>query len=135
MTQIPVSRKVSSRSLNGEILRDSTIERYNLIFFDFNSPKVSKFNESTVSVILNRIRLNSAVNVFGFTDRIGSDVVNKKLSEARAEDFYEKIKSRIVPNKLDYTGNGAKLIYNNDFPEGRFYNRTVIVEIATPLDK
>jgi len=135
VTQIPVRRKVTSKSFNGVLVRDSIIERYNLIFFDFDKPQVSSFNESVVSLIHQRIRTNSSVNITGFTDRIGPKARNNNLSEDRAKEINEVVTSRIVPEQINYIGRGPTLIYNNDFPEGRFYNRTVIVEIATPIEK
>lgn len=131
---IPVRRTFSSRRYSGEIVRDSLIERYSLIFFDFDTPKISDFNNDAIEVIRNRMRTNSAVTITGLTDRIGEEGYNRTLSEKRAAATSRDIQSRIIPEKLRTEGAGETFIYNNDLPEGRMYNRTVIVEIATPVE-
>ncbi len=133
-SQIPLRKQVFSRQFTGELVRDSVIDRFNLIFFDFDKPSVSKFNKDVVPLIQSRIRTNSKVDISGLTDRIGKEKHNIELSEQRAESLKEDILERIVPEKLNSIGLGEKLIYNNDLPEGRFYNRTVIIEVTTPYN-
>ncbi len=132
---IPIRREIVSRRFNGEVVRDSLIERYNLIFFDFDTPRISDFNIPVVATIQSRIRTNSAVAITGLTDRVGDEHHNDALSAARATSVGSTITQRIVPNRLDTHGAGERLIYENDLPEGRMYNRTVIIEIATPIQE
>ncbi len=134
VNEIPVRRQVTSRSLRGDIIKDSVFERYQLIFFDFDKPEISKFNEEVVPLVQNRIRTNSNVEITGYTDRIGEEKYNSNLSIKRANAIEGVIKSRIIPNKLTTHGVGETFIYNNDLPEGRFYNRTVIIDIITPYE-
>lgn len=131
---IPIRYRKTSRLLNGEIIRDSLVERYNLIFFDFDKPEISEFNKRVFNTILQRIRTNSKVSVTGFTDRLGEESYNAGLSERRAEAVKQSIMKRVVPDDIIGEGVGETLIYNNELPEGRFYNRTVIIEIKTPVD-
>ena len=105
-----------------------------MIFFDYDTPRLSDFNEEVVALIRSRTRTNSSVSVTGLTDRVGDEAHNHDLSERRAEAGAAEIRSRVVPERLSAEGAGEHLIYNNDLPEGRMYNRTVIVEIATPLE-
>ena len=129
---IPVRHVVRYRRINGEIVNDSLLERYGLMFFDFNTPNISDFNTETLKLIQSRMRTNSAVRITGLTDRTGEADYNLALSRQRADATAQKIKSRILPESIGTTGAGEMLIYNNDLPEGRFYNRTVMIEIATP---
>lgn len=130
---IPVRRTFSSRRSSGDVVRDSLVERYSLIFFDFDAPTMSDFNSYSMDVIRNRMRTSSRVHVTGLTDRIGDDDHNLDLARRRAVKTSETIRARIVPEGLTNEGAGEKAIYNNDLPEGRMYNRTVIVEIVTPV--
>lgn len=133
--EVPVRKIFRGRRFNGEIVRDSVLERYGLMFFDFDTPNISDFNKQVVELVQSRMRTNSAVRVTGLTDRIGSEDYNKALSQQRANTVAQTIRSRIVPAVLTPMGAGEYLIYNNDLPEGRFYNRTVMVEIATPVQE
>lgn len=131
--EIPVRKIVRARRFTGEVVRDSVLERYALMFFDFNTPNVSGFNNDVMQLVQSRMRTTSSVRITGLTDRIGAEDYNKKLSQQRAQTVAESVRTRIVPEKLSAEGAGELLLYNNDLPEGRFYNRTVLVEIATPL--
>lgn len=132
---VPVRTITRSRRLGGEIVSDSLVERFNLIFFDFDTPRISDFNRQVVGLIQRAIALGSSVTVTGQTDRIGEESYNQGLSERRATATAAQIRERIVPERMSATGAGEHLIYDNDLPEGRMYNRTVVVEIATPLDR
>ncbi|PKL81069.1 MAG: hypothetical protein CVV25_01135 [Ignavibacteriae bacterium HGW-Ignavibacteriae-4] len=134
-TAIPIFYEKKSKYYDGEIVKDSVVERYNLIFFDYDMPLINKENETTFKTILNRINTNSSVSITGFTDKLGTDEYNNQLSIDRAKSVEKAIKERVVPEKIFSKGVGETLIYDNDLPEGRFYNRTVIVEITTPLKR
>lgn len=132
---MPVRRKIQSTRFNNEVVKDSTIEQFRLIFFDFDAPTVSSFNTSMIDLVRSRMRTTSAVRVIGLTDRIGTPEYNTQLSLKRAQAMNKAIQERIVPAASHVTGDGPRLIYNNDLPEGRFYNRTVLIEVATPVDE
>lgn len=134
-TAVPIFYEKKSKYYDGEIVEDSVVERYNLIFFDYDMPLINEKNESTFKAILNRISTNSSVSITGFTDKLGTDEYNNQLSIERAKSVEQAIKERVVPEKIFSKGVGETLIYDNELPEGRFYNRTVIVEITTPLKR
>ncbi len=131
---ITVRRDVRSVRYSNEVVNDSVIERFRMIFFDFDAPTVSAFNRSVVDLVRSRIRTTSSVRITGFTDRIGPAERNMALSVSRAAAIDATIKERIVPERVTTRGAGAEAIYNNDLPEGRWYNRTVLIEVATPVD-
>lgn len=130
---LPARRLFSGRRYTGEIVRDSLVESYSLLFFDFDAPTLSDFGRPVLDLIRNRMRTSSTVEVTGLTDRIGDEAHNMELSRARAAETAEQIRTRIVPERITTRGVGESTLYTNDLPEGRMYNRTVIVEIATPV--
>lgn len=129
-----IRREVRSTRYSNEVVNDSIIERFRLIFFDYDAATVSAFNVSMVDLVRSRIRTTSSIRITGLTDRIGPKEHNTELSLERAQAIDASIKQRIVAERVTVKGAGPELIYNNDLPEGRWYNRTVLIEVATPVD-
>ena len=64
----------------------------------------------------------------GYTDRTGNLEYNQKLAEQRGVSAQKSLGR----DNAKVTGLGSsKLLYNNDFPEGRFYCRTVNIIVKT----
>lgn len=118
---------------------DSTQENYSLILFPFNSAEAGPLNERIMKdYVYGRVYGTSNITVIGHTDVIGLYETNKKLSERRAGTVFDGINqvSKRKYGKLEKSGVGEdNPLYNNDLPEGRFYNRTVQVLIQTPLSE
>ena len=118
---------------------DSTQENYSLILFPFNSAAAGPLNERIMKdYVYGRVYPTSNIQVIGHTDIIGLYETNKKLSERRAGTVFDGINqvSKRKYGNLDKSGVGEdNPLYNNDLPEGRFYNRTVQVLIQTPLSE
>lgn len=132
---VPVRRTFTSSRGNAQIVRDTLIERYSLILFNFDrASTISGENDQIMRLIRSRVRTNSEVRVDGMTDAIGREESNKRLSESRAKVVQDDINAFIKPEKLTSNGLGEVTLFNNELPEGRFYNRRVFVEIATPLN-
>jgi outer membrane protein OmpA-like peptidoglycan-associated protein len=112
--------------------------RLNLIVFDFDRSDINQQNKNLIkNFIANTIADNSIVTITGSTDRLGERDYNMNLSKSRAESTYNFIKS-IKPkaNFKSVEGIGdSKLKYDNGLPEGRFYCRTVLIEVITPINK
>ncbi len=111
--------------------------RLNLIVFDFDKFEINDINKKMINdFVANTILDNSKVSITGSTDKLGEKNYNLNLSLSRAESTYKVIK-KIKP-KADYkevTGIGdTKLLYDNSLPEGRFYCRTVLIEVTTPIN-
>ena len=112
------------------------VGRLNLIVFDFDKYEISSLNKKLISeFIKSSIKENSTVNITGSTDKLGEAKYNRELSYNRAnsvKNFLLKIKPDI--NIVSVEGEGPeKLKYNNNLPEGRFYCRTVMIEVKTPI--
>jgi outer membrane protein OmpA-like peptidoglycan-associated protein len=81
---------------------------------------------------------SSTVIIHGHTDIVGTEEYNDSLSSRRAEDAQTIIEGAISKSgKRGITfqtfGFGENLQYapfDNNFPEERFYNRTVIIDIV-----
>jgi len=70
--------------------------------------------------------------VEGYTDAVGSDATNLKLSKDRAESVRAYLVSKGVPSeKITSVGKGeANPVASNDTPEGRANNRRVEIVVA-----
>jgi outer membrane protein OmpA-like peptidoglycan-associated protein len=132
--RIPVKYRKNVSSGMSSVVGDSVRETFNLIFFDFDKTDISEFNKSVFKSLHQRIRTNSKVYISGHTDVMGMTDYNNDLSARRAKAIETAITSRIVPEGIFSKGLGESNLYDNVIPEGRFYNRTVIVEIATPIE-
>jgi len=70
--------------------------------------------------------------VEGYTDSVGSDATNQKLSKDRAESVRAYLVSKGVPSeKITSVGKGeANPVASNDTPDGRANNRRVEIVVA-----
>lgn len=109
---------------------DKKIDRYSLILFDFNTANLGTTNSKIMNFINSNINESSYVIVEGFTDRVGDEQYNLELSKRRAMSVWKSINAKIK----SYVGLGESiLLFDNNLPEGRFYCRTVRVNVETPI--
>lgn len=128
---IPVEQ-VTIKKKRAAKIKDRTVDTYRLISFDFNSTGVGERNNKIINTYINpHITANSRISVIGYTDRLGNADVNQRLSDGRAKSVATSLKT----GKITSLGVGArKPLYNNETPEGRFYNRTVEVRAETIVE-
>jgi outer membrane protein OmpA-like peptidoglycan-associated protein len=128
---IPVEY-VSVRKKRAEKVKDKQVDTYRLISFDFNSTGVGNNNSKIINEYINPyLTANSRISAIGYTDRLGGADVNQRLSDGRAKSVAGALKT----GKVTSLGVGArKPLYNNETPEGRFYNRTVEVRVETTIE-
>lgn len=114
------------------------VGRLNLIVFDFDKSTISDANKNMIrQFISNSISEKSTTTITGSTDLLGEKDYNKTLSLSRANEVSNYIKT-INPNfKItEIKGLGSEnILFDNLTPEGRFYCRTVLVEVKTPIEK
>ena len=100
------------------------------IKFDTAKAEVKPEYEKKLREFANFLKENPKykVRIEGYTDNVGNEEDNLKLSEKRAKAIYEElIKLGISEDKLSYKGYGeANPIASNDTKEGRAKNRRVI---------
>ena len=106
------------------------VDRYNLLLHSFDSAGIFDFTQQASTIMRERITPESQVTITGYTDRIGLPYYNKRLAKRRAE-----LAAQIIDlENANIVGVGERdSIYDNETPEGRYYSRTVAVEIKTPI--
>lgn len=111
--------------------------RYSIIF-EFNESKaITIYRKYLTDVVVPKIPMNGTVIIHGHADVIGNDEYNLKLSQARATEVKTIIEEALTASnrndvKFEVTGYGedsSRSPFNNKFPEERFYNRTVIIDV------
>lgn len=111
--------------------------RYSVIF-EFNESKtITLYENYLTNVVTPKIPANTTVIIHGHTDIIGEDNYNQRLSLARANEVKSIIESALSKSgrsdvKFEINGYGEDpkfSPFDNKFPEERFYNRTVIIDI------
>jgi outer membrane protein OmpA-like peptidoglycan-associated protein len=109
------------------------------ILFDFDKSKtIASYEKFLTEVVTPLIPDSGVVIIHGYTDIIGDEVYNDSLSSQRAQDAQGIIERAVAnTNKKGITyqtfGFGENLQYasfDNALPEGRFYNRSVIIDIV-----
>jgi outer membrane protein OmpA-like peptidoglycan-associated protein len=117
---------------NEEVMRFSVI-------YEFDESKVIAIYERYLTdVVLSKIPDGGTVIIHGYTDIIGDEEHNLKLSVARANDVktilengLKKVGRTDVKFEVYGFGEDEKLSpFDNKYPEERFYNRTVIIDIV-----
>jgi outer membrane protein OmpA-like peptidoglycan-associated protein len=139
--------KLDVAQRNGSVIRGETtlpvktsknqyeISRLNLIVFDFDRDDMRATNE----VLLRRftqesVKPASQVRITGSTDRLGELKYNQELSESRSKAVQEVMR-RVNPRIqfVSVRGTGASTLpFDNETPEGRYYCRTVSIDVQTP---
>lgn len=111
--------------------------RYSIIF-EFNKSKaIAMYEKYLTEVVAPKIPKNGMVVIHGHTDIIGEESYNLNLSLDRANEvrsIIEKALSNSGRKDVTYEVYGygedeSKSPFENKFPEERFYNRTVIIDI------
>jgi len=112
--------------------------RYSIVF-DFDKAKsIAEYNKFLTTVVAPLIVDGATVTIHGHTDIIGEEVYNQKLSEDRAQQTQKIIEHAIANSgrdhvKFETAGFGedaGRSPFENNLPEERFYNRTVIIDIV-----
>jgi outer membrane protein OmpA-like peptidoglycan-associated protein len=114
-----------------ELMRFSVIFEYN------ESNATAVYEKYLTEVVTPKIPKGGTVAIRGYTDIIGDAAHNKSLSVARANEVKKIIKSSLAKTgrtdvNFDVSGSGeneALAPFTNKFPEERFYNRTVVIDI------
>ena len=126
---IPVSILTVERK-RAERRADTEIERYSLILFAFNDASVTPEHERVLERIRDRIAEGATVRIIGMTDSMGSSEYNRDLSRRRALSVAKAL--GLPEETIQAVGSSAPR-FSNASPEGRAYNRTVVIEITTEV--
>jgi len=108
------------------------------IIYEFNKSKaINIYEKYLIEVVAPKIPNDATVIIKGYTDIIGGEKNNQKLSLARANNAQSilerglwKAGRKNVKFEIFGLGEDQNVApFNNKFPEGRSYNRTVIIDI------
>lgn len=138
ITKIPVKRVSSrGRAIDVSSVAGKTLEKYNLILFDFDKFTAGPMNERILrEYVFGRVKASSEIKIDGHTDVVGEFEHNKRLSQNRSRTVETAVRSASGGKygSLISRGTGEEEpLYENVLPEQRFFNRTVQVIIETPL--
>jgi outer membrane protein OmpA-like peptidoglycan-associated protein len=112
-------------------VQDREVNTFSLILFDVRSADINKANADIIEFIKGYVKPNSTITITGYTDKLGDANANQKLAQDRAD---ATAKSLNVKNRASVIGKGNSSIYDDRFPEGRLYTRTVDVIVDTRID-
>ena len=129
--ETPVHMVLWTPSENEEALR------YSIIFEINDSDAINIYEKYLTDVVTPKIPKDGTVIIHGHTDIIGNDVHNQELSLARANEVSGIMKSALSKTgrtdvKFEVLGFGEDETlapFENKYPEERFYNRSVIIDI------
>jgi outer membrane protein OmpA-like peptidoglycan-associated protein len=129
-------KKSSSFSLVRSELPPVTGQRYSILFEFDDSRTVKTYEEFLRTEVAPRISSGSTVVVHGHTDRVGMEDYNLELSNRRAqearrvlEDELKKLGRTATFDSYGFGETEQRAPFGNENPEGRYYNRTVLIEV------
>jgi len=112
-------------------------QRYSVIYEFNNSTAISIYDKYLTDVVAKKIPENGRVYIHGYTDNIGDAANNKRLSLARANDVRSILEAElkrtgrtdVTFEVLGFGEDESRSPFENTYPEERFYNRTVLIDI------
>ncbi|MBA3972013.1 MAG: OmpA family protein [Bacteroidetes bacterium] len=131
-------RKESSINLERNVEPKEEVVRFSVLF-DFDKSKtVSTYEKFLRDVVVPSVKDSSTIVIHGHSDIIGDTEYNSNLSTERAMEVQKILKQALSDAgkkdiKYEVYGLGADedfAPFANKFPEERFYNRTVIIDVV-----
>ena len=111
--------------------------RYSVVYEFDSATSTAAYEKYLMDVIAPAIPTNSTVKIQGYTDSIGEKDYNLKLSQERAADVRAILQSALtkagrtdVKFEVVSHGDSSQSQFSNTLPEQRFFNRTVLIDIA-----
>lgn len=130
-----IAHEKDFRLFRKELDNSKTMYRYQILFNYAQSDAVRAYESFLRQELSPRIEQRSKVYVIGFTDNIGADAVNLKLSKQRASEARTilvnelgKLSNRSRVQAVGYGEDDSRALFRNTLPEGRFFNRSVVIE-------
>lgn len=118
--------------------RVEEVMRFSIIYEFDDARAIRMYEKYLTDIVTPKIPLNGKVIIRGYTDIIGDEDYNQQLSLARANDVktimeasLQKAGRKDVEFEVSGYGEDERHSpFDNNYPEQRFYNRTVIVDIV-----
>ena len=102
-----------------------------ILRFEYNSSVLTDDVKGLLRQLAERLPEGSTIRIQGSADVLGSQARNQELSEQRAENTRNYIRS-IVGSRLKLEASGTSEPFSDDTPQGRFLNRSIRVTAITP---
>jgi outer membrane protein OmpA-like peptidoglycan-associated protein len=108
------------------------------VLYEFDKSKtIALYEKYLTEIVTPKIPIGGTVIIHGHTDIIGEEAYNLNLSIERANDVKSILEKALKDAgrsdvKFEVSGFGEDLTmapFDNKYPEERFYNRTVIIDI------
>jgi outer membrane protein OmpA-like peptidoglycan-associated protein len=133
----PVQKESSISLMKASDMKQEGL-RYSILFDFDKSKSIDAYETFLAGVVAPLIPANATVIIHGHTDAIGEEVYNHTLSHDRAAGTQRLIEKALANAgttgvKFETYGFGEDenmAPFENNLPEQRFYNRTVIIDIV-----
>jgi outer membrane protein OmpA-like peptidoglycan-associated protein len=111
--------------------------RYSILYNFNQSTTAASYGDFLTETVAPLITNGATVVIHGHTDKIGDEAYNSKLSQNRAKEaqtILEGVLAKSGTRNVKFQTNGFgedadRSLFDNNLPEERFYNRTVIIDI------
>lgn len=111
--------------------------RYSILYGFDNSEAIGIYNDYLTDEVAAKIPVGATVVIHGHTDIIGDAANNERLSLARANDVKRIIQAALTQagrtdvtfKTLGFGENETFSMFANTYPEERFYNRSVVIDV------
>ena len=122
--------------LNKKRVAPTTGTRYSILFEYDDSKSIKTYESFLREGVAPRIPNGATVFIHGHTDVTGKDQYNSELSAKRAvdaqkvlQDELKKMGRNVTFDAYGFGETQFRAPFGNEDPEGRYYNRTVMIEI------
>jgi outer membrane protein OmpA-like peptidoglycan-associated protein len=114
------------------------VMRYSVLFEFDESKTIAMYEKYLDEVVVPKVPNGATIIIHGYTDIIGDETYNQNLSVARANEVKDILNGGLTKAgrtdvKFEMYGFGEDenlSQFDNKYPEERFYNRTVIIDIV-----
>lgn len=126
-------KQITLKKKRIELVDDKRIDRFSFIMFDYDKSIVDAENtKNLLEEVKKKIEPTSTVTIAGYGDRSGSRDYNRELAARRSAEVQKLL--QVPENQLVIKPVGnARLLQDNNLPEGRAYSRIVQIIIETPI--
>ncbi len=143
-TTMPLTCKVSSAG--AAAVRDTTITLADLprreidlrtedfqavLRFEYNSSELTSDIKGLLTQLSDRLPDGSTITIQGSADALGTQARNRELSQQRAQNTEQFIRS-VSGNRLNIVVSGDATPFSDATPQGRFLNRSIRLTVRTP---
>ena len=130
----PEARLVAFLKDPNRMVDDSTWFELDRTEFETNSAKLGSGSQAQLENLAKILKAypNATVKVGGYTDNVGSEARNKRLSQARAESVRDAlVRFGISASRVDAEGYGSKHpVADNSTDDGRQRNRRIAIRVT-----